>query len=95
VIKRSEEEEETVMLLVKMGGEALAKDAVGNAPLHRAAGAGHVETIKLLVEVMGSGVIAAQGADRDMPLHLAAANGRVETVRTVRGCQGQRGEGDG
>jgi hypothetical protein len=42
VIKRSEEE--TVRLLVKMGGGALAHDARGDGPFYYAASERHVET---------------------------------------------------
>jgi hypothetical protein len=83
MIKRSEEEEEeTVRLLVKMGGDALALDTVGNVSLHCC---GHVETVKFLVEEMGVDVPATEGADGDTPLNRAAAGGHVETVTGGRG----------
>lgn len=51
-------------------------------PLHAACKAGHVETVKVLVEAGGS--LYAQSADLHYtPLFAAAANGRSEVVRYV------------
>jgi ankyrin repeat protein len=44
---------EIVRLLLRMGGDALARNAHGNTPLHSAVVAGHAETVKMLVEEFG------------------------------------------
>jgi ankyrin repeat protein len=82
VIKRSEEEEETVRELVAMGGDMHGQDVDGATPLHMAAANGHyAETVRLLVE-LGSDV-NARDAGGCTPLKQAANYGDVATVRTL------------
>jgi ankyrin repeat protein len=48
VIKRSEEEE-SVRVLLELGGDVHARDAKGGTLLHWAAAGGDLETVKLLM----------------------------------------------
>jgi ankyrin repeat protein len=51
-------------------------------PLHLAAGKGHREIVKFLLEI-GANVEAAQSKDGQTPLHLAAGGGYLETVKVL------------
>jgi ankyrin repeat protein len=42
---------ETKRVLVGMGSDMLAQDADGSTPLHHAAAPGHLETVRVLVEM--------------------------------------------
>jgi hypothetical protein len=51
VIKRSEEEEEAIKLLLEMGGSVLAKTTDGHIPLHYAEGEGHDAVVIFLRKI--------------------------------------------
>jgi ankyrin repeat protein len=81
VIKHSEEEEETVRVLVEMGGDVRAQRVDRFTPLHLAAVKGQAETVRVLVE-MGADV-HAQILSGHTPLHCAAVGGHTETMRVL------------
>ena len=62
--------------------------------LHAAAKAGHVDTVRLLLE-RGANPNAREAGDRTYPLHWAAAHGHVESVRALLDAGGDvHGIGD-
>jgi ankyrin repeat protein len=71
-----------VRLLVKMGGDALAQDVFGSTLLHAAAGAGRMETVRMLVGELRANV-HAQNEKGHTPLHSASYMGHKETVRVL------------
>jgi ankyrin repeat protein len=93
--------EETVRMLVELGGDVHAQATDGRTPLHLAASRGHAETARRLVKM--GGVALAQDALGNTLLHCAAGAGHVETVTvetvTVRamwkrwGTRGQETKG--
>ena len=66
---------------MELGGNVHARDANGYTLLHWAAGGGHKETVRMLVEEMGVGV-DAHGPARYTTLHVAALEGHTETANT-------------
>jgi hypothetical protein len=64
-----------------MGSDVHEQAKDGNTPLHHAAFEGHVEIVRVLVE-LGTDV-QEQANDGYTPLHCAAGRGQVETVRVL------------
>jgi hypothetical protein len=77
---------EGIRMLLGMGGDALAQDAIKATllhemlytPLYRAAREGQVQTVRALVEERGRGALAAQDKKGDTPLHHAADQGPAQ-----------------
>jgi ankyrin repeat protein len=69
-----------VRSLVAAGVDVEAMDDFGTS-MHRAAGEGHVDVLKVLAELGAN--VNSPGLLGVRPLHCAAAEGRVEAVRVL------------
>jgi ankyrin repeat protein len=81
VIKRSEEEEETVRGLLETGDDVHARARDESTPLFWAAAGGQEEIFGLLVN-MGGNSQTQDGVGRT-PLHTAAISGHIEVVKLL------------
>jgi ankyrin repeat protein len=81
-VQSVKEEEETITVLVELGGDVHAQTPKDRrTPLHRAAQEGCLATVKLLVEMGGD--VHAQSTDGLTPLHLATFDGQTEIVKLL------------
>lgn len=69
--------------LVGKGATVNAKDYEGTTPLHFAVMYGHLETVKLLIELGADPNVQAAGLGRT-PMSLAEANGYMEIVQILK-----------
>jgi ankyrin repeat protein len=73
-------------LLLSYGADGGAQNAFGEAPLHYAAGLGHVELVQALVTALGpssASLSACSYRGNVTPLHVAAVRGHVDVVRRL------------
>jgi 26S proteasome non-ATPase regulatory subunit 10 len=63
-------------MLLQAGAPASASDCTGSQPLHRAAGTGRLDLVKLLVEEAGAGIDVRDGSGAS-PLLVAAVGGHA------------------
>ena len=71
-------DDEDVFEALKTGVSPNAVDAHGRSGLHMAAGNGHTEVVKLLVEK--GATVGLENAEGSTPLHWACLNGHVKIV---------------
>ena len=69
--------------LVEKGADVNAKDYESNTPLHFACMYGHVEAVRLLIDLGAKPDIQASGLGRT-PMKIAETNGHIEIVQILK-----------